>query len=71
MNEQLAASRETESSVDAWLNMMEDYAQLEERDRPTRVRLIRKNEISERRAVDDHEGRDMHIYYNSVGYIEE
>lgn len=27
---QLAASRETESSVDAWLDMMQDYAQLEE-----------------------------------------
>ena len=36
---QLAASRETESSVDAWLDMMQDYAQLEELDRPTLVRL--------------------------------
>lgn len=39
---QLAASRETESSVDAWLDMMQDYAQLEELDRPTLVRLIQK-----------------------------
>ena len=67
---QLAASRETESSVDAWLDMMQDYAQLEELDRPTLVRLIQKIEISERYSVDDHEERDIHIYYNFVGYIE-
>ena len=67
---QLAASRETESSVDAWLDMMQDYAQLEELDRPTLVRLIQKIEISERYTVDDHEERDIHIYYNFVGYIE-
>ena len=67
---QLAASRETESSVDAWLDMMQDYAQLEELDRPTLVRLIQKIEISERYPVDDHEERDIHIYSNFVGYIE-
>ena len=67
---QLATSRETESSVDAWLDIMQDYAQLEELDRPTLVRLIQKNEISERYTVDDHEERDIHIYYNFVGYIE-
>lgn len=67
---QLATSRETESSVDAWLDMMQDYAQLEELDRPTLVRLIQKIEISERYTVDDHEERDIHIYYNFVGYIE-
>ena len=67
---QLAASRETESSVDAWLDMMQDYAQLEELDRPTLVRLIQKIEISEHYTVDDHEERDIHIYYNFVGYIE-
>ena len=50
--------------------MMQDYAQLEELDRPTLVRLIQKIEISERYTVDDHEERDIHIYYNSVGYIE-
>lgn len=70
LTEQLAASRETESSVDAWLDMMQDYAQLEELDRPTLVRLIQKIEISERYTVDDHEERDIHIYYNFVGYIE-
>ena len=70
LTEQLAASRETESSVDAWLDMMQDYTQLEELDRPTLVRLIQKIEISEKYTVDDHEERDIHIYYNFVGYIE-
>lgn len=70
LTEQLAARLETESSVDAWLDMMQDYAQLEELDRPTLVRLIQKIEISERYTVDDHEERDIHIYYNFVGYIE-
>ena len=46
------------------------YAQLEELDRPTLVRLIQKIEISERYTVGDHEERDIHIYYNFVGYIE-
>ena len=69
--EQLAASRENEKSVDAWLDMMQDYAQFEELDRPTLVRLIQKIEISERYTVDDHKERDIHIYYNFVGYIEE
>ena len=48
LTEQLAASRETESSVDAWLDMIQDYAQLEKLGRPTLVRLIQKIEISER-----------------------
>ena len=51
--------------------MMQDYAQFEELDRPTLVRLIQKIEISERYTVDDHKERDIHIYYNFVGYIEE
>ena len=38
-------------------------------DRPTLVRLIQKIEISERYTVDDREERDIHIYYNFVGYI--
>ena len=38
--ELLSARREKEQSVDEWLNMMQDYAQLEEVDRPTLGRLI-------------------------------
>ena len=70
LTEQLAVSRENEKSADAWLDMMQDYAQLEELDRPTLVRLIEKIVIGDRYTVDDHEERDSHIYYNFVGYIE-
>ena len=38
--ELLSARREKEQSVDEWPNMMQDYAQMEEVDRPTLVRLI-------------------------------
>ena len=70
LTEQLAASRENERSVDAWLDMVQDYYDLQELDRPTLMRLIQKIEISEKYTVDDHEERDIHIYYNFVGYIE-
>ena len=70
LTEQLAASRENEQSVDAWLDMVQDYYNLEELDRPTLVRLIQKIEVGEKRMVDGHEERDIHIYYNFVGYIE-
>ena len=68
--ELLAASRENEQSVDAWLDMVQDYYDLQELDRPTLMRLIQKIEISEKYTVDDHEERDIHIFYNFVGYIE-
>ena len=70
LTEQLAASRENEKSADTWLNMMQDYALLEELDRPTLVRLIEKIVIGDRYIVDDPEARDIHIYYNFVGYID-
>ncbi|MBS5658706.1 MAG: recombinase family protein [Oscillibacter sp.] len=70
LTEQLATSRENEQSVDAWLDMVQDYYDLQELDRPTLMRLIQKIEISEKYTVDDHEERDIHIYYNFVGYIE-
>lgn len=69
LTEQLSASRENEQSVDAWLDMVQDYYDLQELDRPTLMRLIQKIEISEKYTVDDHEERDIHIYYNFVGYI--
>ena len=70
LTEQLAASRENEQSVDAWLDMVQNYYDLQELDRPTLMRLIQKIEISEKYTVDGHEERDIHIFYNFVGYIE-
>ena len=70
LTEQLTASRENEQSVDAWLDMVQNYYDLQELDRPTLMRLIQKIEISEKYTVGDHEEQDIHIYYNFVGYIE-
>ena len=70
LTEQLSASRKNKQSVDAWLDMVQDYYNLEELDRPTLVRLIQKIEVGEKRMVDGHEERGIHIYYNFVGYIE-
>ena len=50
--------------------MIQDYAQLEELDRATLVRLIQKIEIGENREVDGHVERDINIYYNFVGFVE-
>ena len=66
----LAASEANEKSVDDWLDMIQDYAQLEELDRATLVRLIQKIEIGEKREVDVHVERDINIYYNFVGFVE-
>ena len=66
----LAASEANEKSVDDWLDMIQDYAQLEELDRATLVRLIQKIEIGEKREVDGHIKRDINIYYNFVGFVE-
>ncbi len=71
LTEQLAASSENEKAVDDWLDMMQDYSQLEELDRSTLMRLIQKIEVGEKYTVDGHEERDIHIYYNFVGFIED
>lgn len=68
--EQLAVSTEHEKSVDAWLDLVQNYWELEELDRPTLVRLIQKIEVGEKRMVDGHAERDINIYYNFVGYFE-
>ena len=66
----LATSRANEQSVDDWLDMIQDYTQLEELDRPTLVRLIQKIEVGEKYQVNDHMERDINIYYNFVGFVE-
>ena len=70
LSEQLAASTEHEKSVDAWLDLVQNYWELEELDRPTLVRLIQKIEVGEKRMVDGHAERDINIYYNFVDYFE-
>ena len=70
LSAKLATSEANEKSVDDWLDMIQDYAQLEELDRATLVRLIQKIEIGEKREVDGHIERDINIYYNFVGFVE-
>ncbi len=70
LSAKLAASEANEKSVDDWLDMIQDYAQLEELDRATLGRLIQKIEIGEKREADGHIERDINIYYNFVGFVE-
>ncbi len=67
---QLEAHREDECAADNWLNLMRDYSQLEELDRPTLLRLVKRIEVGEKYQVDGETHRDIKIYYNFVGHIE-
>lgn len=67
---QLEATQEDEQTTEDWLSMIRDYAQLEELDRPTLLRLIKRIEVGEKYELDGETHRDIKIYYNFVGYIE-
>lgn len=67
---QLEAHREDECAADSWLNLIRDYSQLEELDRPTLLRLVKRIEVGEKYQVDGETHRDIKIYYNFVGHIE-
>lgn len=70
LNAQLEACQEDKQAVDNWLNMIRDYVQLEELDRPTLLRLVQRIEVGEKYEVDGKIHRDIKIYYNFVGYVE-
>ena len=70
LSAQLEACQEDEKSTDDWLTMIRDYSKLEELDRPTLLRLVKRIEVGERREVNDHDERDIKIYYNFVGFVE-
>lgn len=67
---QLEATQEDEQAVDDWLDLIRDYTHLEEIDRPTLLRLIRRVEVGEKYELNGETHRDIKIYYNFVGYIE-
>jgi len=67
---QLEACQEDEKAADDWLALIRDYSQLEELDRPTLLRLVKRIEVGERRMVNGHDERDIKIYYNFVGFVE-
>ena len=67
---QLEVHREDEQAADDWLNLIRDYSQLEELDRPTLLRLVKRIEVGEKYELDGETHRDIKIYYNFVGYVE-
>ena len=67
---QLEATQEDEQATDEWLAVIRDYAQLEELDRPTLLRLVKRIEVGEKYEIAGETHRDIKIYYNFVGYIE-
>ena len=67
---QLEATQEDEQATDEWLAVIRDYAQLEELDRPTLLRLVKRIEVGEKYEIAGETHRDIKIYYNFVGYVE-
>ena len=67
---QLEATQEDEQATDEWLAVIRDYAQLEELDRPTLLRLVKRIEVGEKYEIAGKTHRDIKIYYNFVGYVE-
>ncbi len=43
---------------------------MEQLDRPTLLRLVKKIEVGEKKVEDGRTFRDIKIHYNFVGYIE-
>lgn len=70
LSSKIDALKQADSSTDAWLDMIQDYSQIETLDRPTLMRLVNRIEISERKVVDGRDERDIKIYYNFVGFIQ-
>lgn len=67
---ELEAVQQDEQDTEDWLDLIRDYSQLEELDRPTLLRLIRRIEVGVKYKVDGNTHRDIKIYYNFVGYVE-
>ena len=67
---ELEAYQQETDDVQQWMALIQDYARLEELDRPTLLRLVQRIDIGERKVEDGREVRDIRIHYNFVGYIE-
>ena len=67
---ELEAYQQETDDVQQWMELIQEYSRLEELDRPTLLRLIKRIDIGERKVEDDREIRDIRIHYNFVGYIE-
>ena len=67
---ELEAYQQETDDVQQWMKLIREYAKLEELDRPTLLRLIKRIDIGERKVEDGCAVRDIKIHYNFVGYIE-
>ena len=67
---ELEAYQQETDDVQQWMKLIRECAKLEELDRPTLLRLIKRIDIGERKVEDGREVRDIRIHYNFVGYIE-
>ena len=67
---ELEAYQQETDDVQQWMSLIREYAKLEELDRPTLLRLIKRIDIGKRKVEDGCAVRDIKIHYNFVGYIE-
>ncbi len=67
---QLETTQEDEQATDEWLAVIRNYAQLEELDRPTFLRLVKRIEVDEKHEIAGEIHRAIKIHYNFVGYVE-
>ena len=67
---ELEAYQQETDDVQQWMKLIREYAKLEELDRPTLLRLIKRIEVGEKKVEDGCTVRDIKIHYNFVGYIE-
>ena len=67
---ELEAHRQETDDVQQWMELIQEYSRLEELDRSTLLRLIKRIDIGERKVEGGRDVRDIRIHYNFVGYIE-
>ena len=70
MSGELEEYQQETDDVQQWMALIREYTKLEELDRPTLLRLIKRIEVGEKKIEDGRTVRDIKIHYNFVGYIE-
>ena len=70
LTDELETYQQETDDVQQWMTLIREYTKLEELDRPTLLRLIKRIEVGEKKIEDGRTVRDIKIHYNFVGYIE-
>ena len=70
LTDELEAYQQETDDVQQWMALIREYTKLEELDRPTLLRLIKRIEVGKKKVEDGRTVRDIKIHYNFVGYIE-